>query len=157
MEGRGDGQHHGALGALLLRDHDGALDRRLVARDHHLGAAIVVGRIADLALSRLAGDLQGGVEFEPEQRRHGALPDRHGALHGIAANPQQPGRIGDGQAAGGGERRIFAERMAGDESRVPLEIEPGFRLSTRMAARLTAIRAGWVLAVSVSSSAGPPT
>ena len=106
------------LAPFVLGDRDGALDRRLVAGDHDLGAAIVVGRIADLALRRLAGDLEGRVEFEAEQRRHGALPDRHGALHGIAADPQKPRRIGDRQAAGGGKRRIFAERMAGDEGGV---------------------------------------
>ena len=32
------------------------------------------------------------------------------------------------EGAGRGERRIFAERMAGDELRVALEIEAGFRL-----------------------------
>ena len=79
-------------------------------------------------LRRLAGDLQGGVEFEPEERRHGALPDRNGALHGIAADAQEPGRIGNRQAAGGGKRRIFAERVAGDEGRVALQVEPGFGL-----------------------------
>ena len=112
-------------------------------------------RLADLAVRRLAGDLDRGLEFESEERRHRALPDRHGALHGIAANAQQPRRVGELQAAGGGERRIFAERMAGDEGRVFDEIEPASASSTRMAARLTAISAGCALAVSVRSSAGP--
>ena len=32
------------------------------------------------------------------------------------------------ERAGGGERGIFAERMAGDETRVARDVEPGFRL-----------------------------
>ena len=128
MEGGGYGQHHGTLGALGLGDGDRPLDSGFVARDHDLGAAIVVGRIADLALSRLAGDFEGHVVFEAEKRGHGALPHRNGVLHGIAADPQKPGRIGDRQAAGGGKRRIFAERMTGDEGGVLPEIETGLGL-----------------------------
>ena len=52
-----------------------------------------------------------------DDRRHGALADRHGRLHGVAANAQQPRRVGDRERAGGRERRIFAERMAGDDRR----------------------------------------
>ncbi len=102
---------------------NGALDGRLVAGDDDLPAAVVVGDLADLALRSLARHLARGLDIEAEQRRHGALPDRHGALHGVAADAQEPRRVGERQAAGGGERRIFAERMAGDERRVAMQIE----------------------------------
>ena len=126
MEGRGDRQNHRALGAFGLGDLDRALDRGLVARHHHLAAAIVVGGLAHLALRRFGGDRRSGVEFEPDQRRHGADADRHRFLHRLPARAQQPRGVGNGEGAGRGERGIFAERMAGDELRVALEIEPGF-------------------------------
>ena len=73
-----------------------------------------------------AGDRHGRVVVEPEQRRHGADADRHRLLHRLPARAQQPRGVGDGEGAGGGERGIFAERMAGDELRVAFEIETGF-------------------------------
>ena len=54
-------------------------------------------------------------EIEAEHRGHGALADRHRRLHGLAAQPEQARGIADREAAGRGQRRIFAERMAGDE------------------------------------------
>ena len=95
MEGRGHRQQHRALGAFALGDLDRALDRGLVAGHHHLTAAIVIGGLADLALRRFGGDRGRGVEFEPDQRRHGADADRHRLLHRLAARAQQPRRIGD--------------------------------------------------------------
>ena len=65
----------------------------------------------------LRGFRAGGFDvglFQPDDRRHRALADRHRRLHGVAADAQQPRRIGDRERAGRGERRIFAERMAGD-------------------------------------------
>ena len=53
MEGRGDRQHQGALGALLGAERGGAFDRRLLAGDHQLAAAIVVGDLAEPSLRRL--------------------------------------------------------------------------------------------------------
>jgi hypothetical protein len=128
MEGSGHGQHHGTLGTFGLGNRHGPFHGRLMARNDHLGTAVVVGRIADLALRRLAGDLEGGLVLKPEKRRHGALPHWNGALHGIAADPQQAGGIGDGEAAGGGERRIFAQRVAGDKGGMFPEIEAGLGL-----------------------------
>ena len=113
---------------LACASADRALDGGLVAGDHDLGAAIVVRRVADLALRRLAGDLERGLVFEAEQGRHRPLPHRNRLLHGVAADAQQPRRIGDREAAGGGERRIFAERMAGDEGGVALQVEAGLGL-----------------------------
>jgi hypothetical protein len=87
---------------------------------------IVVGGLADLALRRLASDRVRHLEIEADQGRHGAGAHRHRLLHGIATQAQQSRRIGERQAPGGGQSRIFAERMAGDESDVAGKVEPGF-------------------------------
>ena len=63
----------------------------------------------------------------PSKRRHRAGADRHRLLHGAAANAQKLRGVGDGEGAGRRQRRIFAERMAGDELRVALEIDAGLR------------------------------
>jgi hypothetical protein len=99
-----------------------------VAGDHDLGAAIVVRGVADLALGRRPGDFEGRVVFETQEGRHGALPDRDGVLHGVAADPQQAGGVGDGKASGGREGRIFAKRMPRHEGGVPLQVETGLGL-----------------------------
>jgi len=73
----------------------------------------------------------------------------------LPARAQQSRGVGDGEGAGRGKRRIFAERMAGEELRVARKIETGLRSSTRRTASETAISAGWAFSVSVSVSAGP--
>ena len=85
MEGRGHRQQHRALGALGFGDFHRALDRGLVARDDDLSAAIVVGRLTDLALGCFGSNGGNGVEFEPDQCRHGADADRHRLLHRLPA------------------------------------------------------------------------
>ena len=128
MERRRHRQQHGALGALGLGDLERALDRGLVAGHHDLPAAIVIGGLADLALRGLVGNGDRGLVVEPEQRRHRAGADRHRLLHGKAAGAQQARGIADAEAAGGGERGIFAERMAGHEGGVPPDREAGLGL-----------------------------
>ncbi len=129
MEGRGHRQQHGALGAFGLGDLDRALDRGLVARDHHLPAAVVVGGLADLALRR----------FAPRPRRAASnsspssaamAPTPTGTAFCIAWPRMRSSRAVSAmrEGAGRGQRRIFAERMAGDELRVARKIEAGFRL-----------------------------
>ena len=121
MEGRGDGQHDGALGALALGDGDRPLDRRLVAGHHDLGAAVVVRRRRRPRLAPPRGRPRAAASnSSPSSAAMAPCADRHGVLHGIAADAQEPRRVGDRQAAGGGERGIFAERMAGDEGGVAL-------------------------------------
>ena len=119
MERRGHRQQHCTLGALGLGDFERALDGGLVAGHHHLSGAIVVGGLADLTLRGFAGNRHRGLIIKPEQCRHGPDADRHGFLHRKTAGAQQARGIADAEAAGGGKRGIFAERMAGDESRIP--------------------------------------
>ncbi len=126
MEGRGDRQQHRPLGAARLGDFDRALDRELVARQHNLAAAIVIGGGADAGAFRLGRDRLHVAELEPDQRRHGARADRNRLLHGEPAHAQQPRRVGDRERARRGKRRIFAERMSGDKGRVAREIDAGF-------------------------------
>jgi hypothetical protein len=128
MERRGDGQQHGTAHALCFRDLDRAFDRRLVARHHHLAAAIVVSHLADFTLCRFASNGGGRIQLHADQRGHGADPDRHRLLHRLSADAQQPRGVGDGKSTGGGKRGIFAERVTGDELRLALKIEPRFRL-----------------------------
>ena len=112
---------------------------------------------ADLALGAPPRrPARGCVEVEPEQRRHGALADRHGLLHGPAADAEQPRRIGEVEAARRGQRGIFAERVAGDVGDASAERRRPRASSTRSAAMLTAISAGWAFSVRVSSRPGPP-
>ncbi len=88
---------------LRLGDLDRPLDRAPVAGDHHLAAAIVVGRLDDL--SRPSGPSAASAQISPrhvqfgaEQGRHGALAGGHRLLHRLAAQPQQPRGVGDGNA-----------------------------------------------------------
>ena len=126
MERRRHRQQHRAPHALGLGDLDRALDRRLVAGHHDLPAAIVVGGLHQFALRGLGGDRRRLLEIDAEQRRHGAHADRHRPLHRAAADANEPHRIGDRQRTGRGQRGVFADRMAGDEFRVALEIDARF-------------------------------
>ena len=117
MEGRAHRQQHAALGALGLGHLDGALDGCLVAAHHDLPAAIVVGDGDDLAERRLLAGLLGRLELDAEQGRHRADADRHRLLHRLAAQLQKPRGVCELQGAGGGQGRIFPQRMAGDVGR----------------------------------------
>ena len=118
MERRTDRQHQGALRALGLGEHDGALHGGLVARHHNLAGRVVVRGGADLAVDGgFAGDFLRLIEIEPEQGSHRTFAHRHGLLHRLTADLEKACRIGQGQRAGSGERGIFPERMAGDIAR----------------------------------------
>jgi hypothetical protein len=52
---------------------------------------------------------------QPEHGRHGALSGRHRLLHEGAARADGARRLGRPERAGGDERRVLAERVAGDE------------------------------------------
>ena len=61
--------------------------------------------------------------FEADDGGHRALAGRNRGLHGIAADAQKARGVGDREHAGGAERRIFAERMTGDEGNLVLQHE----------------------------------
>ena len=93
---------------------------------------------------------------DAEQRRHGALPDRHGRLHGLAAR----------SSAGARHRRRLSAPAAASAEYSPSEwpatnltlsasAKPLLVSSTRITASETAISAGWAFSVSVSVSSGP--
>ena len=88
-------------------------------------------------------------------RGHRALADRNRRLHRRAAEAQEARRIRDGERARGAERRIFPERMAGDEGGFARD-RARLRFPERGGRpRNVAISAGCALAVSVSSASGP--
>jgi hypothetical protein len=127
VEGGRDGKQQSPLGAARLGDLDGACHGRAGSGDDHLAAAVVVRRLASLALGGIARHGVGRLEIEAQQRCHRAHPDRHGTLHGVAADTQQTRRVGERKCARGGQRRIFAERMTRHEGHVAAEIEACLR------------------------------
>ena len=128
MEGSRDREHHGPLGAAKLCQIHGAFNCNLGARQHDLSAAIIIGGGADADAAGFRSDRLDVGQFETDQRGHCAGADGDRFLHGTAADAQQPRRIGNGQRPGRGKRGIFAERVTGNEGRVALEIDAGFRL-----------------------------
>ena len=98
------------------------------ARQHDLPAAIIIGGGADADAAGFRGDRFGVAEFKADQRRHRTGADGNRFLHGAAADAQQPRRIADSERPSRGKRRIFAKRVTGNEGRVALEIDAGFRL-----------------------------
>ena len=66
------------------------------------------------------------VRVEAEDRRHRAGADRHRLLHRLGAKAHQRQRVGEAQRAGGDERGVLAERMAGDDGGRGLRLgQPG--------------------------------
>ena len=62
-----------------------------------------------------AGERAADIEADAKQSRHGALPDRHSGLHGLAPQFQERCGIGDREGAGGSKGRVFPERMSRNE------------------------------------------
>ena len=118
MEGRADRQQDAALGARSPAIADRALDRCLGAADHHLPGRIVVG-----AGGRLAPvpSLQPRRSPRPPRDRAPSSAAMAPSPTGTACCMARPRRFSsravsaERQRAGRGQRRIFAERMPGDE------------------------------------------
>ena len=108
-------QQYAAFGAHLFRDLDCAIDRRRRAADHRLAVGVVVRDRADANFPGRLGSGGGILEVEAEQCRHCPLADRHRLLHGLSAQLQQPGAIGERDSAGRRQGGIFPERVAGDQ------------------------------------------
>ncbi len=103
-----------------------------MAGDHHLAAAIVVGRLHHFGLTGFrhrggfGADLARLVHVGAEQRGHGAETGRDGLLHRLAAQLQQAGSVGDAEGSRGGKGGVFAERVAGDDQRLLGQGEAAF-------------------------------
>ncbi len=84
--------------------------------DHDLSRAVEVRRLDRLARQRRRlAQCAGLGEVEADQRRHRALPDRHGLLHELAAQVREPDRVAQRQRARRDQRGPLAERVAGDD------------------------------------------
>ena len=118
MEGCRDRQQHRPLGAARLGDLNRALHSGLVARHDHLGRVIVIGGLANLALSGLGRDLHRRFKPHTQEHRHGTDADRHGLLHGPPAHAQQPRSIGQIQRARRAQGRVFPKAVARHELRL---------------------------------------
>ena len=105
----------------------------LRAGDDGLLRVVEVGRLDDLAqLARgLRAACDDGAAVEAEDRRHRAGADRHRLLHRLGAKAHQRQRVGEAQRAGGDERRVFAERVAGDDVGRGRRLAPARRDSRR--------------------------
>jgi len=74
-------------------------------------------------LGGVGGDGLGLLQFCAQQGGHGALPDRHGLLHGLTAQLQQARGVGQGEGTGGAQGRVLAEGVTGDEGRMLGQVE----------------------------------
>ena len=160
VEGRRHGQQQRALRPGELRELHGALDRRGRAGDHHLAARRCRwppgrSRRSGRGRSPPASRSSRPAEIEAEDGRHRAFADRNGLLHRLAARRSR-------RAASSSVSDPAAQRAEYSPSECPAtkplaswHIEAGFGLQNPLAAMLAAMRAGWALAVSVSSASGP--
>ena len=152
MEGRRDRKQKGALDAVGLGDLDGALDRRLRAGHHDLSAAIVIGDAG-------TGAPRGGRCASPAIFRACSVsapsnaamaPSPTGTAFCMASPRKRRSRAASAilraPAAASAEYSPSewpATNCTSRESTTPFSAS-----SARRAARLTAISAGWALAVS---------
>ncbi len=150
------GKQDGALGALGLGDLEGAFDRRPVAGDDDLPGALSLAAWQTSPCAASAATATASAKSRPKKRRHGAGADRRCRLHGAAAGLKQARRIGERKCAGRRQRRIFAERMAGDEFRGPGKCDAVLDSPARASPPCSPpSSAGWAFSVSVSSASGP--
>ena len=126
MERRGHRQQHAALDPVRLHQRNRALDRSAVAGQHDLPRIVVVGDRADLTFRRSGGQRRCLLDIRAEQRTHRAHTHRHGGLHGLTAQAQQPRGIGERKRPGGAQRGIFAQAVARDELRLVRERKAAF-------------------------------
>ena len=115
MEGRGDLQQDGPLGAAFLGQHDRPLDRRSRAGDDGLFGSVQVGRLdrrAHLPRCILAyGDDR--LRVHAKNRGHRPLARGHGLLHQLPAAAHGASRGGELDGPGGNVGGVLAQRMSG--------------------------------------------
>lgn len=84
-----------------------------MARDDDLRRRIEIDGLDHFALGSLLAGGTHGVVVQAEHRRHGAGAHRHRGLHGVGAHAHQAHGIFQRQRAGGRQRGVFAQAMAG--------------------------------------------
>ena len=143
MERRGDRQQHGAADALGLGDLDRALDRRAMAGDDHLAAAVVVGRLDDLFAGpsgrsgRRASAQISSASAMSAPSSAAIAPSPAGTAFCIACPRSFSSRAASAtvNAPDRAQRAVFAQRMAGgDDRRGDLMSKPPSASSTRSTA-----------------------
>ncbi len=103
------------LGAQFLGLFDRQFHRLLHAGDDNLAGIVVVGDNNHASRSPSLAGLFSQLQVRlADQGCHGADADRRGALHGLAAQFQQPCRIRQAERAGRRMGRVFAQAVAGD-------------------------------------------
>jgi hypothetical protein len=108
------GYRENLLGSHLLGDAARQCHGFDAAGDHHLAGSVVV-RYPDITLGERAGRLH-SVIVHPEDRRHRARIDLGGVLHRRAALGDETEGILVVEGAGGDERRVLAEAVAGADA-----------------------------------------
>src|SRR5271156_2134326 len=115
MKRRGYGQNYGALGTALRGDFDGAFHGGGCARNYGLFGRIQVSGRQDFAIRRFFADFGDVAGRHAQDGGHGAFAGRNGFLHVRAAGAYQFYGGRKIEAAGGDQRGIFAEAVAGDK------------------------------------------
>ena len=155
MEGRADLRAASSPRAPLLGKATACSTAGAVPAQHHLAGAL------SFATSQISSPAMRPRQAArpPRAPGPGSRPSRPCRQAPRAAwpgpQPQQPGGIGDRKGAGGCQRRILAERMAGDVVESVPSGRPRPCSSTRTAASDAAINAGWAFSVRVRVSIGP--
>ena len=106
------------LAPRVLRDGEGGLHGRALARDHDLPRRVAVRDAEDAVLGRLGDELREPGVVEADDRGHAAFTTGTGRLHQLAAGAHESHGVGEVQRAGGDERRVLPHRVAGGEGRV---------------------------------------
>ena len=112
MEGRTHRQLKRPLRAPRLGDLNRPPDGLGMARYHHLGAAVDIGRGNELALGGFLTHLGNSLGREAHQGRHTADSGRDGLLHQPTTFADGPQGIGERQRSGCDQRGVLAQTMA---------------------------------------------
>ena len=123
MRGDRDRQPHDAPRPVVLREPHQAAQRRIVARDHGLPRAVVVGHDDRPVVGGLADQRAEHAVAQPDDRGHPPGPAQIGVAHQLAAAFDQPQRVVEVDRAGREHRGDLPHAVPGDDGRA--ELAPG--------------------------------
>ena len=117
MERRADRQHHAARRRpCALASSTARSTARACAADHDLAGRVVVGDVADAGLAPpRRRSPRPSARSRPSSAAMAPSPTGTAACIAWPRSLQQARGVADREAAGRGQRRVLAERMAGDE------------------------------------------